>query len=290
MAQCLEENMREHIAAAHVTNLLICFFLVFLCFVFFARVIFLFRSGAAALRVVWVHNDAVIKDCAEFAYVDHGRGRFGLRIADAFTEDSGLYVCEVYNRHGEAESWCYLTVADVSAANRANGHGANSSAESVKGAVVSSGLASHSVATAACGKGQKDEDAHPIAVACASVQLTSDSSVEQELRNALSSLDMLQTQTQTQTPTQTQTQTAGAARPAPCQDNVFSSGDDFNVNGSDFDDDSYPHQVPAQIVKGPVSVSTLLGSTVVLEAVAIGRPEPCIRWLKGVTEILVEMS
>ena len=43
-----------------------------------------------------------------------------------------------------------------------------------------------------------------------------------------------------------------------------------------------PFQVAAQIVKGPVSVSTLVGSTVVLEALIIGRPEPTVRWLKGV--------
>ncbi len=43
-----------------------------------------------------------------------------------------------------------------------------------------------------------------------------------------------------------------------------------------------PFQVAAQIVKGPVSVSTLVGSTVLLEALIIGRPEPAVRWLKGV--------
>lgn len=43
-----------------------------------------------------------------------------------------------------------------------------------------------------------------------------------------------------------------------------------------------PFQVAAQIVKGPVSVSTLVGSTVLLEALVIGRPEPTVRWLKGV--------
>lgn len=45
-----------------------------------------------------------------------------------------------------------------------------------------------------------------------------------------------------------------------------------------------PFQVAAQIVKGPVSVSTLVGSTVLLEALIIGRPEPTVRWLKGVRE------
>lgn len=42
----------------------------------------------------------------------------------------------------------------------------------------------------------------------------------------------------------------------------------------------------AQIVKGPVSVSTLVGSTVLLEALVIGRPEPTVRWLKGVRKKL----
>ena len=250
--------------------------------------------GAAPLRVVWVHNDAVIRDCAEFAYVDHGQGRFGLRIADAFAEDSGIYICEVYNRHGDAESWCYLTVADTSKCT--NEGTARNAASGIKDAVTtSSGLASHNVATAASGTDEQNDDgarvredaparrSYPIAVArpsvqqVSTVQLTSDGSVEQELRSALSSLDM------------TRATAVQAVRPAAaCQEDAVLSSAQDNFNGEDFDDarivfeDNYPHQVPAQVVKGPVSVSTLLGSTVVLEAVAIGRPEPCIRWLKGV--------
>ena len=66
--------------------------------------------------------------------------------------------------------------------------------------------------------------------------------------------------------------------------------DDANRLDEDLDDmklnyEENPYEIPAQIIKGPTSVSTLLGSTVVLEAVAIGRPEPCIRWLKGVSHL-----
>lgn len=51
-----------------------------------------------------------------------------------------------------------------------------------------------------------------------------------------------------------------------------------------------PFQVAAQIVKGPVSVSTLVGSTVLLEALIIGRPEPTVRWLKGVRPCFLSFS
>jgi hypothetical protein len=46
-----------------------------------------------------------------------------------------------------------------------------------------------------------------------------------------------------------------------------------------------PFEIAAQIVKGPISVSTLVNSSVVLEALVIGKPEPTIRWLKGVSLI-----
>ena len=64
------------------------------------------------------------------------------------------------------------------------------------------------------------------------------------------------------------------------EEDVFSSNyeSDHKLN----DELDNPFQVAAQIVKGPVSVSTLVGSTVLLEALVIGRPEPTVRWLKGV--------
>ena len=67
-------------------------------------------------------------------------------------------------------------------------------------------------------------------------------------------------------------------------------GDNMNEYELDKSNDELdnPFQVAAQIVKGPVSVSTLIGSTVLLEALIIGRPEPTVRWLKGVQYILLK--
>lgn len=63
------------------------------------------------------------------------------------------------------------------------------------------------------------------------------------------------------------------------EDLTYESEDNKLINDDHLDN---PFQVAAQIVKGPVSVSTLVGSTVLLEALVIGRPEPTVRWLKGV--------
>lgn len=83
---------------------------------------------------------------------------------------------------------------------------------------------------------------------------------------------------------------ATTAELAVLDDSVFTNskedltaGDESFSAGSENDDEDHPFQAAAQIVKGPVSVSTLVGSTVLLEALVIGRPEPTVRWLKGVS-------
>ena len=60
------------------------------------------------------------------------------------------------------------------------------------------------------------------------------------------------------------------------------NGDDSAKLTDDSEPDN-PFEIAAQIVKGPISVSTLVNSSVVLEALVIGKPEPTIRWLKGVS-------
>ena len=210
--------------------------------------------GAAPLTVVWVHNDSVIQDCAEFSYVDYGNGRFALRIADAFTQDSGIYICEVYNRHGETESWSYLTVQDV------------------------------------CPSSEGDEGSNDVKNRPASGPdpwINEQPLEADQMAPALSSDDQCSPRDQL---------TEAVAHPF--EEDDYSYKEDFNCDedddanrlDEDLDDmklnyEENPYEIPAQIIKGPTSVSTLLGSTVVLEAVAIGRPEPCIRWLKGVSHL-----
>jgi len=82
-------------------------------------------SGTPPLDVVWVKDGVEIPDCEDFRYVDRGDGRFELRLADVFPQDSGTYSCEAYNEHGEAVTssrlsvrgdvacWCSLHVAMV---------------------------------------------------------------------------------------------------------------------------------------------------------------------------------
>jgi len=212
-------------------------------------------QGAAPLTVVWVHNDSVIQDCAEFSYVDYGNGRFALRIADAFTQDSGIYICEVYNRHGETESWSYLTVEDV------------------------------------CPSSEGDEGSNDVKNRPASGPdpwINEQPLEADQMAPALSSDDQCSPRDQL---------TEAVAHPF--EEDDYSYKEDFNCDedddanrlDEDLDDmklnyEENPYEIPAQIIKGPTSVSTLLGSTVVLEAVAIGRPEPCIRWLKGGKELM----
>ncbi|XP_032306037.1 muscle M-line assembly protein unc-89 isoform X10 [Drosophila ananassae] len=58
---------------------------------------------------VWLRNGEVLPDSEEFNYIDHGNGRLGLRITDAFDIDSGTYSCQVFTSEsssGECEYEC----------------------------------------------------------------------------------------------------------------------------------------------------------------------------------------
>lgn len=62
------------------------------------------------MDIVWIKDGVEVPDCQDFRYVSYGKGRFGLRIADPFTADSGVYNCEVFSQHGEAVSTTVLRV------------------------------------------------------------------------------------------------------------------------------------------------------------------------------------
>jgi hypothetical protein len=69
-------------------------------------------TGTPPFTVIWVRNDQELIDCPEFRHLELGGGRYGLRLSDAFSYDSGVYFCEAYNRYGDDESWCRLIVTD----------------------------------------------------------------------------------------------------------------------------------------------------------------------------------
>ncbi|KAH8321002.1 hypothetical protein KR067_013027 [Drosophila pandora] len=54
---------------------------------------------------IWLRNGEVLPDSEEFNYIDHGNGRLGLRITDAFDIDSGTYSCQVFTSESSSGEW-----------------------------------------------------------------------------------------------------------------------------------------------------------------------------------------
>uniref|UniRef100_A0A0K8SWP2 Myosin light chain kinase, smooth muscle n=2 Tax=Lygus hesperus TaxID=30085 RepID=A0A0K8SWP2_LYGHE len=70
-------------------------------------------SGEEPLRVVWTRGDnEELPDCEDMSHVELGNGDVALRVSDTFMEDSGLYTCTVYNKHGMAQSHTRLIVVE----------------------------------------------------------------------------------------------------------------------------------------------------------------------------------
>jgi len=63
--------------------------------------------------VVWVKENKIIPNSPpDFIYFEKKPdGIYGLRIADVFLEDAGLYICEAYSAEGsEITCWCEVDV------------------------------------------------------------------------------------------------------------------------------------------------------------------------------------
>lgn len=63
--------------------------------------------------MIWVKENKIIANAPpDFEYFqEKSRDLYGLRIADTFLEDSGLYICEAYGAGGsEITCWCKLQV------------------------------------------------------------------------------------------------------------------------------------------------------------------------------------
>ncbi|XP_065350367.1 titin homolog isoform X3 [Cloeon dipterum] len=63
------------------------------------------------LEVKWLRQGRPLPNCEDFRYVDLGKGRFALHLADPFVEDSGLYTLEAEGLFGVVASSARLSVA-----------------------------------------------------------------------------------------------------------------------------------------------------------------------------------
>ncbi|KFB53095.1 AGAP002154-PA-like protein [Anopheles sinensis] len=64
-------------------------------------------------KCLWKRNGRPVKDSADFAYVDHGNGKLGLRLKDPFLDDAGLYECVIETAKQQLSSSCYLDVLEL---------------------------------------------------------------------------------------------------------------------------------------------------------------------------------
>lgn len=66
-------------------------------------------EGTEPITISWLHDNCEIQDSPAFKYSSDAN-LHTLTIADAFPEDSGVYVCLATNKYGKAETGCTLTV------------------------------------------------------------------------------------------------------------------------------------------------------------------------------------
>ncbi|XP_058129332.1 myosin light chain kinase, smooth muscle-like [Anopheles ziemanni] len=64
-------------------------------------------------KCLWKRNGRPVKDSADFAYVDHGNGKLGLRLKDLFMDDAGLYECVIETAKQQLTSSCYVDVLEL---------------------------------------------------------------------------------------------------------------------------------------------------------------------------------
>lgn len=63
--------------------------------------------------MIWVRENKIIPNAPpDFQYFqEKASDLYGVRIADVFLEDSGLYICEAYGAGGSEKScWCQVNV------------------------------------------------------------------------------------------------------------------------------------------------------------------------------------
>lgn len=66
-------------------------------------------QGTEPVEILWLHDNCEVQDSPAFKYEREG-SLCSLTIADAFPEDSGVYVCQANNKLGRAETAGVLSV------------------------------------------------------------------------------------------------------------------------------------------------------------------------------------
>ncbi|XP_054274333.1 titin-like isoform X2 [Macrosteles quadrilineatus] len=229
-------------------------------------------QGSSPLEVVWVKDGVEVPDCPDLRHVDYGDGRFGLRIADVFVADGGIYNCEAFNNHGDAITSGHLIVNDLS-----GGEGGSSEPEIVFTKTPSPVLARLRGKASFCARLQSRPLSHT------SFSWTVNGrSVNSDDRFTVTTEDdcsMLHVG-------EVHTCDMGAVT---CTARVCSPGVPPTTVSCDTTLGLDPSPgAPAELLRGPSDTTAMRGDRVLLKATYRGDPEPSVRWLKAGRELSSE--
>ncbi|PNF38135.1 hypothetical protein B7P43_G14603, partial [Cryptotermes secundus] len=232
-------------------------------------------QGTPPLDVIWVKDGMEIPDCEDFRYVDHGDGRFGLRLADVFPQDSGEYRCEAYSEHGDAVTRGIVTVREGSTSVQFSkkptpvltspGSTASFCARVHSGSGCS---ARPQVSWTVAGrpldssrhKVESDGDVHILHIC--PVELCDNGQVTCAARNGMSGDEECVVRTEL------------TVRD---EDSRYDDIGSWSLQTED--------EVPAMLIRGPSDTTALRGDRVVLKATYVGVPHPLVRWLRAGHEL-----
>ncbi|XP_069686561.1 titin homolog isoform X2 [Periplaneta americana] len=221
-------------------------------------------QGSPPLDVVWVKDSVEIPDCADFRYVDHGDGRFALRLADIFPQDSGEYRCEAYNEHGDAFTSGTVRVSE----------GSTSVQFSKKPTPV---LASPGGTATFCARLHGCSARTRVSWTVAGRPADADPSrykVESEGDVHILHVCPVELCDSGQV-------TCVACGGMSGDDECVTARTELTVTDDVYEDDG----TPAMLIRGPSDTTALRGDRVVLKATYVGNPHPLVRWLRAGHEL-----
>ncbi|KAL0279933.1 UNVERIFIED_CONTAM: hypothetical protein PYX00_001383 [Menopon gallinae] len=257
-------------------------------------------QGDGPLEIVWSKDNKEIPDCEDFHYVDYGDGRYGLRIADTFIEDSGEYSCEVFNKFGDAISSARVWVKDgaprivfskiptsaVIACGKSATFCSRIESTGSQTPVVSWIVADREIGTGSSGKYSVEEDGDVSFLHISSVDFSDAGRITCVARYGCSLCDAGKCECRDSRVT------CSAELTVVSDEWVSDSECDALTNcdtrgeartaakmsmGSNAKDDSER----AQILLGPADVRIFRGGSAILTAKYCGQPKPKVRWTKG---------